>query len=409
MEPQLNMEIEAMRKCASAGRTNHVAKLLDSVEENGYVFLRIELCTISLEDIAIQRPGRRIPESECAPWARQLFFGLQEMHGLGIVHRDIKPENLLISREGKLKIVDFGWCAYLSDLLRNQAALAGTFQFMAPEVLEEQPQTEAVDMWSSGCTLIELLTGAPLLNPNIPPTGYSNTCERTAGKVRSSRVLQEIRQKCPLPVHGKPSFLSPQCWAFCQGLLMPQASTRMTLQSALDHHWLRGPERSRSWAPQLKGPNSSSRSFTPQPQAPSAPSIVTKMANRSYAPQAQAPRAASIVNNNLIARDARVASVARVPSKFQQPLSWDGSTTASSSGSTPRAMIQRMAAPEGPQIQRNTPTEGVHTPLMSQAIPQVCAAWPSMGAQPPAWQSASMKPPLLAASPETYHRTIATI
>lgn len=346
MEPQLNMEIEAMRKCASLGRTNHIVKLLDYIEENGLVFLRMELCTISLEAHALQQPGRRIPEGECAPWARQLCHGLQDMHSLGIVHRDIKPENLLLSLDGKLKIVDFGWCAYIGDLRRSKAALAGTFQFMAPEILEEKPQTEAVDMWSAGATLLELLTGQPLITSIQHPTGHSASCPRQAAKIRTSRVLTEIRQKCPLPQHCRPGYLSSQCWAFCQGLLMPQASTRLSLQGAINHAWLhRGMPRSRSWTPQ-----------------PSGPSVV----------------------NNVVVHDWRLPRTP--PSNFEHPRSWDGSTTASSSGSTPRAPMQWKV-------------EGGHAPTLQ------VSNWPSVAPQL-SWQP-SVKPPLmpvLLASPNTVHR-----
>ena len=64
--------------------------------------------------------------------AIQLFSGLSEIHGVGLVHRDIKPENLLLTDSGVLKIADFGWCAPVG----SPAALAGTYHIMAPEVLE---------------------------------------------------------------------------------------------------------------------------------------------------------------------------------------------------------------------------------------------------------------------------------
>jgi serine/threonine protein kinase len=311
MEPQLKNEIEAMKRISSSGRTNHVAKLFDCAEESGLIFLRMELCTFNLEMHAIQQPCRRIPERDVVPWAQQLCFGLQDIHSLGIIHRDIKPTNLVVGCDGKLKIIDFGWSAFIADLRRSKSELAGTFQFMAPEILEDRPQTESVDLWSSGATLLELLTGQPLITTINHPTGQSTICPRQAANIRTTRALNEIRKKCPLPQHGRPNFLSPQCWAFCQALLMPQVSARISLQAAMSHAWVqRGMQGSRSWTPPIAGKL--------------APHVVT-----------------------------------------HDHHSWDGSTTASSSGSTPR--FPNIIVAPAPQI---VDRGRACTPFVSQAYAQ---------------------------------------
>merc|ERR1719498_1966428 len=117
-----------MRHCSRAGCTRHIVRLIDSIEDDGYVFLRMELCGISLDAHAQQQPRRYIPETEMIQWTRHLFCGLQDIHALGIIHRDIKPENLLIGPNGDLKIADFGWCAWKAELWRCRGCLSGTFQ-----------------------------------------------------------------------------------------------------------------------------------------------------------------------------------------------------------------------------------------------------------------------------------------
>merc|ERR1719215_1912205 len=109
-------------------------------------------------------------------WTMQLMSGLRDLHNLGILHRDIKPENLLIA--------DVGWCADLRDA---PSSLAGTFQYMAPEMLLQRGvQTEAVDVWSSGVTMTQLLTGRQLLTTYLGPnaTGLSATDPHQATKVK---------------------------------------------------------------------------------------------------------------------------------------------------------------------------------------------------------------------------------
>lgn len=249
---------------------------------------------MSLENYALQQPGRQIVEAEAAGWMRQLFCGLQDIHSLGIVHRDIKPENLLLGPDSKLKIVDFGWCAWTSQLCRSASALAGTFHFMAPEILAEGHQTEAVDVWSAGATLLELLTGQPLITCLRCPTGLSASDPRRAAKERTRRVLAEISQKCPLPQLAKPAHLSANCWAFCQALLVPMACARSSVPATLSHVWL------------------------------------------------QRNAAASRAPGHIAGQSGQQAhGMPRwgLPLKAEHPRSWDGSTTASSSTSTPRAAV----------------------------------------------------------------------
>ena len=70
------------------------------------------------------------------------------------MHRDIKPENILLSKNYDIKLCDFGW----SILHHNQTreTFCGTFEYMAPEILENKPYDEKVDIWSLGILLYEL-------------------------------------------------------------------------------------------------------------------------------------------------------------------------------------------------------------------------------------------------------------
>jgi len=286
------------------------------------VFLCMELCGLTLEALALQRPCRHLTETDAAGWARQLFCGLQDIHALGIIHRDIKPENLIIGPDGKLKIADFGWCAWRADLWRSKGALAGTFHFMAPEILEEMPQSDAVDVWSAGASLLELLTGQPLITVLRCPTKLSASDPPRAAKMRIARILGEIRQKCPLPPHARPPQLSPCCWTFCQALLVPQPCSRSSVASALGHSWLQAN------ALRVSG------NVTAPPQAHGMPvwGVPAIKARMSWegSPTATHPSQQANGMNSWIG-----------PVKAEhQRRSWDVSTSAASSsgsGSTPRA------------------------------------------------------------------------
>jgi serine/threonine protein kinase len=224
----IEREIGALRRCTEQGKSRHIVKLLDTAEEAGRVFLRLELCDFSIYEFAQGRPGGRITEGEVAPWAAQLLAGLEDLHSIGILHRDIKPSNLLYSPDGSLKITDFGWCADSADAPTD---LAGTFQYMAPEVMEQvRPQTEVVDVWSAGATLLELLVGRPMLAsaPEMGPKGPM-----------FKALLHEVAERCPPSQDSKPSSLSHTCWSLLRSMLIPDVAIRASVQVAQHHPWLK--------------------------------------------------------------------------------------------------------------------------------------------------------------------------
>jgi len=235
MENQLKTEVETLRRAADR-KCRHVVRLLDVVADTAYVHMLMELCTGgNLQDIAQSRPGKRIPEPEALPLVVQLFTGLLDLHANSILHRDIKPENLLLTADGSLKIADFGWA---TDTSKATSSMAGTFHYMAPEVLEgKRVHTEAIDVWSSGATLFEILTGHLVIAPP-PETGHSVTDQHRGDKMRIERLLTDISSKCPLPADHRFPFLSENCWALLTQTLMPNAERRITVSDALQSSWL---------------------------------------------------------------------------------------------------------------------------------------------------------------------------
>ena len=77
------------------------------------------------------------------------------MHDNNLLHRDIKPENILLDSSSVPKLSDFGWSALVKNKSRN--TFCGTFEYMAPEMYENEEYTFSVDVWSIGILLYELL------------------------------------------------------------------------------------------------------------------------------------------------------------------------------------------------------------------------------------------------------------
>ena len=102
----------------------------------------------------------KFPENLVALYMQQVLRGLLYLHEQGVIHRDIKGANILTTKEGLVKLADFG-VATRKDTGLHESSVVGTPYWMAPEVIELAGATTASDIWSLGCTVIELLDGKP--------------------------------------------------------------------------------------------------------------------------------------------------------------------------------------------------------------------------------------------------------
>ncbi|KAI8147876.1 kinase-like domain-containing protein [Fennellomyces sp. T-0311] len=92
-------------------------------------------------------------------YASELILALSHLHSLGIVYRDLKPENCLLDQKGHILLTDFGLSKVSLDGKTN--TICGTAEYMAPEVLAGLQYDYAVDWWSLGILIYDMLTGSP--------------------------------------------------------------------------------------------------------------------------------------------------------------------------------------------------------------------------------------------------------
>ncbi|KAI1193912.1 hypothetical protein F5X97DRAFT_312511 [Nemania serpens] len=103
----------------------------------------------------------KFPENLVGVYMTQVLLGLQYLHDQGVIHRDIKGANILTTKDGKVKLADFGVSTSTLAGPDKEAQVVGTPYWMAPEIIELSGATPASDIWSLGCTVIELLSGKP--------------------------------------------------------------------------------------------------------------------------------------------------------------------------------------------------------------------------------------------------------
>ncbi|EEF49828.1 mitogen activated protein kinase kinase kinase 3, mapkkk3, mekk3, putative [Ricinus communis] len=103
------------------------------------------------------------PEAVIRTYTQQLLLGLEYLHNNGIMHRDIKGANILVDNKGCIKLADFGASKQVVELATVSGAksMKGTPYWMAPEVILQTGHSFSADIWSVGCTVIEMATGKP--------------------------------------------------------------------------------------------------------------------------------------------------------------------------------------------------------------------------------------------------------
>eukprot|EP00758_Cryptobia_borreli_P003891 Tbor_TRINITY_DN4045_c0_g1::TRINITY_DN4045_c0_g1_i1::g.11863::m.11863/K04515/CAMK2; calcium/calmodulin-dependent protein kinase (CaM kinase) II len=186
--------------------------------------------SLSSSSASILCGGGLFPENTVRKMVMYILLALQYIHGKGFAHRDLKPANCLLANPGEplLKIADFGF-AVLVGSEECLSSYCGTVAYMAPEILLHKPYGKAVDMWSLGVIVFQLLSGG------LPFTSPS-------GKGHISSESEDLED---VICNGKVDFstkiwysVSPGAKDFVRRLLETDSSKRATATECLAHKWL---------------------------------------------------------------------------------------------------------------------------------------------------------------------------
>jgi serine/threonine protein kinase len=193
MDPEFEQRFIAEAKLAVALTHANIVQVIDFGRFGGTLFLAMEF--VDGPDLAallkayVER-GRDLPVGPALHIAMELAKGLDFAHRRGVVHRDVSPSNILISREGEVKIADFGiaQAAAESGAARSESRrIMGKWRYMSPEQARGERLGPKSDLFSAGSVLWELFTGRKLFPGDDAGTIVRNVCEMPVARATSLR------------------------------------------------------------------------------------------------------------------------------------------------------------------------------------------------------------------------------
>ena len=196
----------------------HIIELYNHFEDDNNFYLILELAESGQLFTKLQKM-KGFDEPTAAQYLREVALAVQYLHSRDppIIHRDIKPENILLDRDGRAKLADFGWSNFFNDDTKR-ATSCGTLDYLAPEMIDRSGHTVKLDIWNLGVLLFEMLTSkAPF---------HSNSQTELFEKIRRVKI-------------GFPKNFPILAKDLVKRVLRAPPEERITLDELFSHPWMR--------------------------------------------------------------------------------------------------------------------------------------------------------------------------
>lgn len=163
---------------------------------SGGLYLAMELVEGRSLDDLVEAHGP-LPVGWAAAIAAQVCAVLAIAHERGLVHRDIKPQNLMLTRDGTVKVLDFGVATVLESgpgltRITHTGAAIGTPAYMAPEQLRGERTSPRTDLYALGCVLYEMLSGGPVFTAATAPAMIAKHLQETPAPLQRTDLNPKL-------------------------------------------------------------------------------------------------------------------------------------------------------------------------------------------------------------------------
>ncbi|XP_069704550.1 ribosomal protein S6 kinase beta-1 [Periplaneta americana] len=196
---------KAERNILEAVKHPFIVDLIYAFQTGGKLYLILEYLSGGELFMHLEREGIFLEDTACF-YLSEIILALEHLHIQGIIYRDLKPENILLDAQGHVKLTDFGLCKeHIQEGIVTHT-FCGTIEYMAPEILTRSGHGKAVDWWSLGALMYDMLTGAP------PFTAENR--KKTIEKILKGRL-------------NLPPYLTPDARDLIRKLLKRQVSQRL--------------------------------------------------------------------------------------------------------------------------------------------------------------------------------------
>ncbi|XP_053306296.1 ribosomal protein S6 kinase beta-2 [Spea bombifrons] len=155
----------AERDILKSVRHPFIVDLMYAFQTQGKLYLILE-CLAGGELFSQLERESIFMEDTASFYLAEITLALGHLHSLGIIYRDLKPENIMLHAHGHIKLTDFGLCKESIHGDSVTHTFCGTVEYMAPEILAHKGHNRAVDWWSLGILLFDMLTGSPPFTAN---------------------------------------------------------------------------------------------------------------------------------------------------------------------------------------------------------------------------------------------------
>uniref|UniRef100_A0A3P8Z8A9 Ribosomal protein S6 kinase beta-2 n=1 Tax=Esox lucius TaxID=8010 RepID=A0A3P8Z8A9_ESOLU len=150
----------AEREILETVRHPFIVDLLYAFQTGGKLYLILECLSGGELFMQLEKEGIFMEDTACF-YLGEIVLALGHLHSNGIIYRDLKPENIMLNHQGHIKLTDFGLC---KESIHDGAVthtFCGTIEYMAPEILTRTGHNRAVDWWSLGALMYDMMTGSP--------------------------------------------------------------------------------------------------------------------------------------------------------------------------------------------------------------------------------------------------------